>query len=146
MLRLVGEGQQRVPGCVLLDAGRRGGDGGNVRRLQQSVCTVGRHAGRLQRRQAQLRRAENVRRGRRRQLHLRRHRAQGIYTTSVTRLPSVIWEQAASPPIHLRKRGHDFVLPDTSKYEFNNCHFIAQGQCTSLCIISIKFQVFVLCA
>ena len=40
--------------------------------------------------------------------------------------------------MHLRKRGHDFILPNI-KYDFNKCHFIAR----SLFIMS-EFYVFVL--
>jgi len=40
--------------------------------------------------------------------------------------------------MHLRKRGHDFILPNI-KYDFNKCHFIT----CSLFIMS-KFYVFVL--
>jgi len=40
--------------------------------------------------------------------------------------------------MHLRKRGHDFILPNI-KYDFNKCHFITR----SLFIMS-KFYVFVL--
>jgi len=78
LCRLVSGGQSRVPGRVLLDAGRRHVDDVLVRRLRQQIAAVRRHAGRVQRRPTQQRRSEDVRRHRSGRLHLGHDITQGL--------------------------------------------------------------------